>query len=117
MELNIDTGVEEFRVNGRGVLRFNPANPNLYHRFFAAGAELDGYDAALTKALAALDGDEQQRAAPEPLHGGCQPFRTRRNHLEAQAGLNVLFELFRITPEVREKIVKTALCEAVRRKQ
>ena len=22
MELNIDTGVEEFRVNGRGVLRF-----------------------------------------------------------------------------------------------
>lgn len=27
------------------------------------GAELDGYDAALTKALAALDGDEQQRAA------------------------------------------------------
>ena len=26
-------------------------------------AELDGYDAALTKALAALDGDEQQRAA------------------------------------------------------
>lgn len=63
MELNIDTGVEEFRVNGREVLRFNPADPNLYHRFFAAGAELDGYDAALTKALAALDGDEQQRAA------------------------------------------------------
>ena len=63
MELNIDTGVEEFRVNGRGVLRFNPADPNLYHRFFAAGAELDSYDAALTKALAALDGDEQQRAA------------------------------------------------------
>ena len=30
MELNIDTGVEEFRVNGRGVLRFNPADPNLY---------------------------------------------------------------------------------------
>ena len=52
MELNIDTGVEEFRVNGRGVLRFNPADPNLYHRFFAAGAELDSYDAALTKALA-----------------------------------------------------------------
>ena len=40
MELNIDTGVEEFRVNGRGVLRFNPADPNLYHRFFAAGQSL-----------------------------------------------------------------------------
>ena len=54
MELNIDTGVEEFRVNGRGVLRFNPADPNLYHPFFAAGAEHDAYDAALTKAAAGL---------------------------------------------------------------
>lgn len=54
MELNIDTGVEEFRVNGRGVLRFNPADPNLYHRFFAAGAELDGYDAAQQRAAAGL---------------------------------------------------------------
>ena len=41
----------------------------------------------LSAVLAALDGDEQQRAEPEPLHGGCQPFRARWNHLEAQAGL------------------------------
>ena len=39
-KLNIDTGVEEFSVNGQGVLRFNPADPNLYHRFFAAGQSL-----------------------------------------------------------------------------
>ena len=65
MELNIDTGVEEFRVNGRGVLRFNPADPNLYHRFFAAGAELDGYDAALTKALTPIlrEGAERRLTA------------------------------------------------------
>ena len=46
MELNIDTGVEEFSVNGRGVLRFNPADPNLYHRVFAAGPSLARSDAA-----------------------------------------------------------------------
>lgn len=63
MELNIDTGVEEFSVNGRGVLRFNPADPNLYHRFFAAGKTLEQYDAELTAALGQLGGDEQQRAA------------------------------------------------------
>ena len=57
-ELKIDTGVEEFRVNGRGVLRFNPADPNLYHRFFAAGRTLNDYDAALTKALQAVEGDD-----------------------------------------------------------
>ena len=54
---------EEFSVNGRGVLRFNPADPNLYHRFFAAGKTLERYDAELTAALGQLGGDEQQRAA------------------------------------------------------
>ena len=43
--LTIDTGMQEFCVNGRGVLRFNPADPNLYHRFFALGAQLDALDA------------------------------------------------------------------------
>lgn len=33
--LKIDTGVEEFCINGNGVLRFNPADPNLYDRFFS----------------------------------------------------------------------------------
>lgn len=61
-KLSIDTGVEEFAVNGRGVLRFNPADPNLYHRFFAAGKTLDEYDAALTAAMQALPGGEQARA-------------------------------------------------------
>ena len=54
---------EEFSVNGQGVLRFNPADPNLYHRFFAAGRTLNDYDAALTKALQAVEGDEQACAA------------------------------------------------------
>ena len=42
MELNIDTGVEEFSVNGRGVLRFNPADPNLYHRFLRRAKHWSG---------------------------------------------------------------------------
>ena len=62
-KLNIDTGVEEFSVNGQGVLRFNPADPNHYHRFFAAGRTLNDYDAALTKALQTVEGDEQACAA------------------------------------------------------
>ncbi len=60
--LNVDTGVEAFSVNGRGVLRFNPADPNLYHRFFAAGKTLEQYDTELTAALADLTGDEHARA-------------------------------------------------------
>ena len=52
--LNIDTGVEEFSVNGRGVLRFNPGDPNLYHRFFALGRDLAALDGELEQKLAAL---------------------------------------------------------------
>lgn len=53
-ELTIDAGVREFTVNGRGVLRFNPGDPNLYHRFFTAREPLTALDAELTAALRAL---------------------------------------------------------------
>ena len=62
-QLNIDTGVEEFCVNGRGVLRFNPADPNLYHRFFDAGRELEALDKELDRRAAQLpDGPEGAEA-------------------------------------------------------
>ena len=35
-----DSGVKEFRVNGKGVLRFNPADPNVYARFMEAGEKI-----------------------------------------------------------------------------
>ena len=53
-QLTIDTGVEEFCINGRGVLRFNPADPNLYHRFFDAGRELEALDKELERRAAEL---------------------------------------------------------------
>ena len=63
--LTIDTGVQEFSVNGRGVLRFNPGDPNVYHRFFAAKEPLAQLDEELTAALRAMEGEtlsEEDRA-------------------------------------------------------
>lgn len=34
--LTFDTGVQEFQINGGGVLRFCPGDPNLYQRFLDA---------------------------------------------------------------------------------
>ena len=64
-EILIDTGVQEFRVNGAGVLRFNPGDPNLYHRFFEAQETLAGYDEELNAKAAALD--KQAGGAAEVL--------------------------------------------------
>lgn len=61
-QLTIDTGVEEFSVNGHGVLRFNPADPNLYHRFFAAGPALTALDKELEEKSAALPADGPEAA-------------------------------------------------------
>lgn len=38
--LNFETGVAEYKVNGKGVLRMNPGDPNLYARFFDAQDKL-----------------------------------------------------------------------------
>ena len=52
--LTIDTGMKEYLINNRAVLRFNPSDPNLYHRFFAAAQKLDALDAELTEQLKTL---------------------------------------------------------------
>lgn len=69
--ISIDTGVEEFEINGGeenggGVLRFNPADPNIYNRFYAAMDELNRLDAeANAKAtdLEKQDLSENEKAA------------------------------------------------------
>lgn len=40
-KLNFDTGIQEFDVNGTGVLRFNPSDPNVYNRFFEAKTRIE----------------------------------------------------------------------------
>lgn len=64
-KLIFDNGIKEYDVNGNGVLRFNPSDPNLYERFlgasdkikeieaemFAPGAEDDTPEVAGAKAL------------------------------------------------------------------
>lgn len=35
-KISFDSGVREYRLNGAGVLRFNPGDPNIYGRFLEA---------------------------------------------------------------------------------
>ena len=56
-KLTFDTGMKSYRINGGGVLRFNPADPNVYSRFLEARPALDAVGKQFRKkAKSAADG-------------------------------------------------------------
>ena len=48
-KITFDAGVRRYRINGGGVLQFNPADPNLYGRFLDAVEEIKGLEAELRR--------------------------------------------------------------------
>ncbi|MBR4016475.1 MAG: hypothetical protein IKK11_01505 [Oscillospiraceae bacterium] len=53
-----DSGVRSYKINGGGLLRFNPGDPNVYARFMEAGEKLDGVEKSLVEEAKALkEGD------------------------------------------------------------
>ena len=48
--ITFDNGVKEFRINSDGVLRFNPADPNVYARFMEAAEKIGAIEADMVKA-------------------------------------------------------------------
>ena len=81
-EIMLDSGVQEYRIGG-GVLRFNPGDPNLYHRFLEAAEKIEAMQdtlaqltaqAADSKALMELVTMTDRRAKQlldEAFGGGC----------------------------------------------
>lgn len=48
-KIQFDSGVRSYRINGAGILRFNPCDPNLYRRFMEAVEKLQAVEAELTQ--------------------------------------------------------------------
>lgn len=47
--LTFDAGVREYKINGMGVLRFNPSDPNLYARFLEAADKMQQVEQQLAE--------------------------------------------------------------------
>ena len=58
-KLQFDSGVKSYRINGGGVLRFHPGDPNLYNRFLEAVEKFR----VLEQELAAKCGTEETLGA------------------------------------------------------
>ena len=48
-KIQFDSGVRSYRINGGGILRFNPSDPNMYSRFLEAVEKLQEAEKELTR--------------------------------------------------------------------
>ena len=58
-KISFDSGVKSYKINGTGVLRFNPSDPNVYARFLEASEQLEVIEQTLVeeaKTLPEADG-------------------------------------------------------------
>lgn len=46
-KIQFDSGIREYKLNGAGVLRFNPGDPNLYARFMDAAQKIQDIEKEL----------------------------------------------------------------------
>ena len=57
-KISFDSGVKSYKINGSGVLRFNPGGPNVYARFLEAAEKLQDVEAALVEDAKKLSGTD-----------------------------------------------------------
>lgn len=53
--ISFDNGIKEFKI-GDGILRFNPADPNVYARFMEAADKIEAVEAEMIKAGESIKG-------------------------------------------------------------
>lgn len=56
-KLQFDSGVKSYRINGGGVLRFHPGDPNLYSRFLEAVDKFKALEQELAQSCAREEAD------------------------------------------------------------
>ncbi len=57
-KIQFDSGIKEYRINGTGVLRFNPGDPNVYARFMEAAQKIQDLEQSLVQQAKALEGQD-----------------------------------------------------------
>ena len=56
-DIQFDSGLRSYRINGGEVLRFNPCDPNLYSRFLESVEKLKALEAELTEQAGEAQGE------------------------------------------------------------
>lgn len=65
--LIIDSGIKEYQINGKGVLRFNPSDPNVYARFMDATEKIRGVEQQMAAKAKSLSDKDSENMGEENL--------------------------------------------------
>mgnify|MGYP003301784218 CR=1 FL=1 len=57
-QLIFDSGIKEFQINGKGILRFNPSDPNVYARFMDASEKIRAVERDMAERAKAITGND-----------------------------------------------------------
>ena len=68
-QIRFDSGMKKYRINGCGVLEFNPSDPNVFARFLQATEKIRNIETELTRQASAIQpesaGEEMLRLMAE----------------------------------------------------
>lgn len=65
--LIFDSGIKEYQINGRGVLRFNPSDPNVYARFMDLAPKIKEIEGEMNVKASRIDRAEKAAAGEQTL--------------------------------------------------
>lgn len=65
--LIFDSGIKEFQINGKGVLRFNPSDPNLYGRYMESMKKIEAVEKAMAKKAKSIETKNGGQASGEDI--------------------------------------------------
>lgn len=135
-KIEFDNGLKAYRINGKGVLRFNPADPSLYARFLETSDRLEQLHKqlqqnaqGLTQAALLQQADRQLKELLSWVFGAQNDFDQLLEGVSLLAvagnGQPVVVNLFAALEPVLERgaeacaqqQVEQAVCKAKRRRQ
>lgn len=57
-KITFDSGIREYEINGKGILRFNPSDPNVYDRLFRSLDEINAVESELVEEAKKINSDD-----------------------------------------------------------
>ena len=98
-KIQFDSGVRSYRINGDGILRFNPCDPNLYGRFLDAVEKLKAAETEGTQIVKLMtQADEKMKTILSWVFGAGNDFQQILNGVNllavADNGERVVTNLF-----------------------